>query len=583
MSHCEPKTCDEIQELLVDRALGQLGEHTLHLTAEHLRTCPACRARADEVDGTVGRLDALPSVVPSAGFEASLAQRLDAERRSEAARAAGMAAVVARLWRRWRRFELGAAVYPLAVLALMYVFWAWASPRPRTQETPWYERGPQGDIIVLFDDNYAPERAERALAEIEAKGVAALATPRFAECDPYDPARDEEPSVEDPQVSIEVEFPDPPTVVEREPEPTPGLPPSDKAPTTLPPGRRGGRELAMSRFRAIQNAHRYVRVPVTLGLNWLGRHQQEDGRWRSAGPGAKRSRDSAYTDVEVTAMACLAYQQAGFSVEGKRGPNMQLRRGLSWLVRQQRTDGFFAKPGPRQVQAQAAVVAVLSDAIRLADGEKIRARIEPVVGRGLDALMRRQTQSGDWGRGDPEIAVMALIGTSAARAAGLAVEAEPHRSAIAWLRDYRQRHQGSVVASLAPESKAGKSTAYAAVAEVLTPGDLPNVDLSAARRQIDTMPVVWGTGEFYRWYVATLAAYRLDGEEWRSKWRPMAILNLVRNQSGWSKRRAASKADLGSWPAHGACESAGAAYSTSLGVLTLIATCGHSPVYSGAK
>jgi hypothetical protein len=281
-------------------------------------------------------------------------------------------------------------------------------------------------------------------------------------------------------------------------------------------------------------------------------------------------------------MACLAYQQAGFAVDGRRRPEIQLRRGLSWLVRQQGGDGLFARRGARRIHAQAAALTALSDALRLTERRRVRERIRPVVERAATALIKQQTASGSWG-GDAELTAMALLATSSARAAGLGVEARAHRAAIAWMRKYESRYREGIYAVTAPDAPSGKSAAYATVAKLLTHGGGGRLDRARANERLRTVPVVWGSGEFYRWYAATLAAYRLDGELWRQKWKPMVVLNLVPRQRGWPDRGARRTVERGSWPAHGACEKAGSAYTTSLAVLTLTATCGHAPVYGGGN
>src|SRR5262249_54428342 len=99
---------------------------------------------------------------------------------------------------------------------------------------------------------------------------------------------------------------------------------------------------------------RPTNIAVRMGLVWLQRHQDEDGRWDADdfmkhdtsgepcdGPG------NATEDVGVTGLALLAFLGDGSTM--RVGPfKGEVRRGVEWLQRQQDlTSGLIGSPSSR--------------------------------------------------------------------------------------------------------------------------------------------------------------------------------------------------------------------------------------------
>ena len=126
----QKQTCETIQGLLADAAVGALSVSERAALAEHLAACPACRERAAELRATAELLEAAPEIDPSPGFDAALEARLDIERRRERARRVTLAGLLIAAVRHVRRFELGAAVYPLVLMGLAYVAWSMVTGGP---------------------------------------------------------------------------------------------------------------------------------------------------------------------------------------------------------------------------------------------------------------------------------------------------------------------------------------------------------------------------------------------------------------------------------------------------------------------
>jgi hypothetical protein len=568
-----------MEALLVDRAVGRLDEAGRAALDEHLAVCPRCRERGAELADAVRRLDEVPSVDVSPEFDARLAAALKAERsRAHLGRTAAVAALAA-VWHRLRRFELGAAVYPLVGLAMVCLGWAMLTRGPEAPVAGGRYEGPHGRLALVAPSPRGEERLERLAreAEEELDEVAvrvyepALPEPELiaAEPRPFRVERGEEPALVVPEPVTREKIRDLLMQTDREPEPRA---------ERLPAGGPRGSTLARARFVTIKNEKAYLRLAVSRGLLWLCRHQDREGYWRG---GAGRS---AYTRQEVTAAAVLAFMESGFTAQGTSRPSRHLRAALQWLLNQKTENGMFAASGPRRLHAQAMACAALSEALRLCDSEELREQYRPVVEEALAALMSRQSSTGVWGDEDAELTTLALVASGTARAAGLAVEARAHDLALAWLAEYREGMPEEVYASAEPGARARRGVGYAGIAQVLT---APKTTWSGERvlgrleRELAREAVRWESGEFFRWYVGTLAAYRLDGRFWQA-WRRRLLVQLVPRQRRASRSR--SERQLrGSWDAHGTCAKAGRAYATAMGVLTLTASCGHSPVYGSAK
>jgi len=565
--------CDAFRELLADEAMGQLAPRAAAGLEEHLARCAACRERAGEVDAVLRALDAAPTVEPSPAFDAALRARLAEERPRERAGGVAVFAALAAAFRGLRRFQLAAAVYPLVFLALAYVLWT-----VTTRETP-PRPGPvtEGSGGIVF--RAAPGTPERRKRLMDIRDMARRKLADMRE-DVFAPEGiDLEPVSLDryPPLAELVAYPEgtvepPQTVADLARLP-------DTAPfrRVLPAGPPGGSVLARTRLMAAKNAPPHVRVALARGVAWLCRAQRRTGSWTARDAGAPRSVE--YSDVEVTAAAALALMESGFAPQGRARPSMHLRGALRRLVRMKRPDGTFLAAGPRRWHAQAMVCTALSEAIRLSDRESVRARFRPIVGQALAALRGEQTDSGAW-EGDPELTALAVLASEAARGAGLGVDAAAHGTALAWLRA-RRRDPGPDYASVEPGPGTTGDPSYAAIGEIIASGRLPAEGLDALPGQtLRVAPVVWESGDCLRWYVGTLAAYRLDGTLWQ-RWQEGLTLNVVARQNGWSA--GAEPSLQGSWEAHGVARSGGRAYATAMGVLTLSASLGHSPVGGAAR
>jgi len=559
----ETKRCEEIRGLLADRALGQLDAGAAGSVERHLADCAACREYAGQVESALGLVEPAPSITPSDDFDAELSVRIEAERERERAERTTALTVLVAAFQHLRRLGVGAAIYVVVGLALGYVA---GSMIPRATTTPGTGE-PKVFGLWNLPERQARREAPSPAMKPNAKDLELAGPDLFVpemidlEVAAFEPPPLRMDAAEEPLESIE----DPKTIAELR-----SLPVSARR-LILPSGGPGGSALARARRSTIRNSK--LRGLISAGLVWLCRNQGRSGSW-TAGP------DSPYSDVEVTAAGALAFMESGFAPSGKSRVCRNLRGALTWLIRQKRRAGRFEVSGRRRLPAQALAVTALSEALRLSDRETIRRRFRPVVQAALEALVESQGQDGKWG--NAEQTTMVLMAMGAARGAGLAVDAPSHELAVRWLDAYGDRSDED--ASLPPSARGGESASYAIIGGVLGEAESVLGSSEAATHAGRSLAgpesqVVWAAGDFFRWYAATLAAYRLDGYYWH-RWNRELCRQLV---SRSAQRPARAGEIRGSWEPHGASEKAGRAYCTAMAVCSLAASHGHSPVYGSGR
>ena len=559
--------------------MGQLDAQTLVALDQHVAACPRCRAYAAELAAADDLLSSATSVAPSEQFDATLAARLRAERDQQKVQSTTVLAALLAGLRRLRHVELGTAVYPLALVSIVCVIWALTTPPPRVQYVPDNDGLAHGRIMLWpYERNVAePEVASPKLAKIESGAreepaaqsadvfVLLMTEPTFAEgLIGVRVASAVQPALKEPEtVEQLVNMPDPPAQVA----------------TVLPTGAPGGSALARRRFLRIKNARlKSARRAISRGVTWLCKSQDPKGFWTSD--------SSEYSPEEVTAAAALAMMETGFTPSGKSTVSRHLRSALIWLIQRKRPDGMFAPPGPRQWHGHAMVCVALNEALRLSDDAALRKRFRPIVESATTKLAKGQPASGMWGDEDAELTTLVVMAAGSARANGLAIDVSEHNSRMAWLESFWQQKETTALANVEVTYKAGQSRSYGAIGVVLgspektwSTGDRGK-ELSKTLTNSQNR-VIWGAGDFFRWYAGTLAAYRLSGEPWL-KWRRKMLEDLLRYQRGVAKSKT-DATDRGSWAPHGITKKAGRAHSTAMAVLTLTASYGHSPLYGSSR
>jgi HEAT repeat protein len=196
---------------------------------------------------------------------------------------------------------------------------------------------------------------------------------------------------------------------------------------------------ALARYGGSQQTE----LAVEKALEWLARHQNPDGRWdtdqwalrcseRDAWNRVTKVRERAW-DNQVSGLALMAFLGAGYThIDGKYNDNV--RRGLEFLQKRQRADGYFTGDHHWRRSHEIATVAMTEAYLMTRD-----CKLKDSVERALGWVLRRQHLNGGWGWHRQEsytsLTGWNLTALMTAIDAGLKVPA----SSIVSLRDYLDR------------------------------------------------------------------------------------------------------------------------------------------------
>lgn len=135
---------------------------------------------------------------------------------------------------------------------------------------------------------------------------------------------------------------------------------------------------------------------VAAALNWIARHQNEDGSWsldhtsrckggNCSGPGNGKS------DSAATGMAVLCYLGAGQTDQAKGPYAGTVKKGVQWLIAHQKEDGDLSAGGTQMYSHGVATLA-LSECFHMTGDEKVKAAAQ----KGLDFIQSGQNREGGW-------------------------------------------------------------------------------------------------------------------------------------------------------------------------------------------
>lgn len=330
-------------------------------------------------------------------------------------------------------------------------------------------------------------------------------------------------------------------------------------------------------------------------LQWLARHQDDDGKWdcddfmkhddRTAtvcdGAG------SSVHDVGVTGLALLAFLGDGNTLRtGTYREN--LRRGVAWLRSQQSPDtGLFGQAASHDFLYDHAIATY---AMVEAAGLSGYTLLRPVAQKALDYLAAHRNPYGVWryqprdNDNDTSVTGWCVMALESGRHFGFLVDDNALRCSLAWLdqisdasgvHGYTKAGEPSSRkpgehATRFPTEKGAAMTAVGLFCRFFLgqdPREKPV--MAAAAKVLLQKPPVWdtkaGTIDHYYWYYATYTLFQMGGPAWTS-WQKKIEPVLVQHQH----HDRAQKNLHGSWDPIGAWgEDGGRVYSTALLAMTL--------------
>jgi len=320
---------------------------------------------------------------------------------------------------------------------------------------------------------------------------------------------------------------------------------------------------------------------VRLALDWLARHQ-DDGldRADTGGP---------LYDAGTTGLALLCFLEAGYSDrgEGEGGYyNINVEQGLRWLKEAQADDGVFGTRATHGFMYNHAIATLaMSEGFRRTKDPGHKRSAELGIryiehARNPELAWRYDPRGGD---NDTSITVWCVEALSAARAAGIDVDAAAWRGAVAWV-DSMTDEEGRVgyntkgsspsrlentVARFPPE-RSESMTAAGILVRVLCRESPPNAGaIASGTKLIFDQPPSWvpesGTVDMYYWRCASRALRLSKCPDWY-RWSELVQKVGLRWQVPTSGAH-----NAGSWdPVDPWGEDGGRVYSTAMMTLTLL-------------
>ena len=333
-----------------------------------------------------------------------------------------------------------------------------------------------------------------------------------------------------------------------------------------------------------------VNESITAGLEWLRKHQDEDGRWDCAnfmkhdkegepcgGPG------NPVNDVGVTGLALLAFLGEGNTL--KLGTyRHQVRKGVKWLLEQQNENGLI---GSNASQAFAYSHAIATVALCEAYGLSEHRPYKPFAQNAINYITNARNPYGVWRYqprevdGDTSITGWMVQALLSAKEFELVVDEAALKNAMVFFEQvtdpgtgaagYQKAGQGSSrpvgKQDTFPTQKTQSLTGVVLLCRFLMhqdPKEFPIMTRSADT--ILSVPPVWnekdGSIDMYYWYYASYAMFQMGGRHWDAWSKKLTDAALKTQKTAGNEK--------GSWdPVDPWGEDGGRVYSTATMVLCL--------------
>lgn len=334
---------------------------------------------------------------------------------------------------------------------------------------------------------------------------------------------------------------------------------------------------------------------IKKALDWLARHQNDDGSWYASGVSHRCTQKNAcrgrgdYDGMDlyglgVTGLALLAF--LGHNDTHKTGDHKEtVQKALDWLCKKQRKNGCFLdneNTTSNEIYNQATVTMALCEALALTQDGKLR---QPAQ-RAINWCVKAQNPGLGWkygvkpGRNDSSVTAWMTLALRTGEAAGVKVPSHALSDAVRWF--VRASDSRGNVGYEVPGGGSSMNTktkgrfeevpcltaASALVQTLLKKHTKPKRrDLKNKLKVITAKTPQWrnerrSTVHYYYWFFGSQVMTQNRGSKVK-KWREALQSILLKNQS----QDSCSK---GSFPALGEWSPAGArVYSTAMATLTL--------------
>ncbi len=350
---------------------------------------------------------------------------------------------------------------------------------------------------------------------------------------------------------------------------------------------------------------------VEASLKWLSLHQSPEGYWDADGfssmcpdgnrcigrgqgrtvdaEGRDRPEEISGADSGITGLTVLAFLGAGYTHE--EGPYAdEIDRAISWLIRQQRTDGYLGGRAARyeQMYCHAMATYALAEALGMQTDRATDRRIRVPLERAVKYILAQQNEvDGGWRyekgqSGDMSMFGWQLMALKSAEIAGLPIPERNRQLLIKFLKDRSLGPRRGLASyrvvdpqyeQLPPTSA---MTAEALFCKQMLGISRTNPQSVEAVEYIMQRPPSHRTEDIYYWYYGTLAVYQYGGDDW-VKWNTPLRDYLIQDQRK-TGHAAGSWDPKAPWGTYG-----GRVFSTALSTLCLEVYYRFLPLYQIQK
>jgi hypothetical protein len=334
---------------------------------------------------------------------------------------------------------------------------------------------------------------------------------------------------------------------------------------------------------------------IELGLEFLAKHQREDGSWRLEDFG---DRPQLRSDTAATALSLLAFQGAGYSHQQFKY-QASCRKAIDWLTSVQSAQGDLyramdeASDRNAWLYSHAIATLALCEAFGMTQDETLREAAQ----RAVDFLTASQDPiAGGWRYAprvgsDTSVTGWAMMALKSAELSGLNVSTSTYQGIERWLdrseasaRErylYRYNWQANT-----PETQHGRiptpvMTSVGLLMRMYLGWRRTDPEMVQGTDWLLQRPPSLGTPQAplrdtYYWYYASQVMFHMGGQRWR-EWYNALYPILIESQE--------RKGELaGSWDPAGEIPDAwgpyaGRLYVTTMNLLSLEVTYRHLPIY----
>ena len=296
---------------------------------------------------------------------------------------------------------------------------------------------------------------------------------------------------------------------------------------------------------------------IVAGIEWLSKNQEKDGRWDT-----KKFNSEANYDVGGTGLALLCYFGWGARHDRPGKYQNNVKKALSWLIKQQNKDGNLAVSGKMYSHAIGAIA--LCEGYGITKDPEIKIAAQKAIGYTISS---QHPQLGGWRyrpgqESDTSVTGWQFMALHSARMAGINVPEESFELARRWLDFAGGGKHGGLYGYKGPSdiSRAMVATGMFCRQLDLVPPTDPRMIESA--QLLKNNPLRSVNPDLYYIYYATLALYQHQGPIWQN-WNNKLKVTLPKIQNKTGK-------NAGSWDlSRLITKGGGRVASTTLAILSL--------------